>query len=60
MAYARAQLTPYKRPTAIVILDALPANSAGKILKQKLTEAARERLNPGGGDTWSADTQPPR
>jgi acyl-CoA synthetase (AMP-forming)/AMP-acid ligase II len=44
MAYARAQLTPYKRPTEIVILDVLPANSAGKILKHKLAEAARERL----------------
>ena len=60
MAYARALLTPYKRPTKIVILDALPANAAGKVLKHKLAEAARERRCPGGRDTWSADTQPRR
>jgi acyl-CoA synthetase (AMP-forming)/AMP-acid ligase II len=43
MAHARAQLTPYKRPGEIVILDALPANSTGKILKHKLTDAASDR-----------------
>jgi acyl-CoA synthetase (AMP-forming)/AMP-acid ligase II len=42
MVHARAELTPYKRPTEIVILDALPANSTGKILKHKLADAARD------------------
>ena len=42
MAYADGQLTAYKRPTEIVVLEALPAGSTGKILKHRLAEAARE------------------
>ena len=42
-AYAAAQLTPYKRPSEIVVLDALPAASTGKILKHRLKEIAIER-----------------
>ena len=36
MAFVSPQLTSYKRPSEIVILDALPATSTGKILKHKL------------------------
>jgi acyl-CoA synthetase (AMP-forming)/AMP-acid ligase II len=42
-AYAARQLTSYKRPGEIVILEALPAASTGKILKSKLREAAIAR-----------------
>jgi len=38
---AGRQLTSYKRPCEIVLLDSLPAASTGKILKHKLWEAAR-------------------
>jgi acyl-CoA synthetase (AMP-forming)/AMP-acid ligase II len=31
------RLAPYKRPSRIVIMDALPAAPSGKILKHKLT-----------------------
>ena len=41
MEYAAAHLTSYKRPSEIVLLDALPAASTGKILKHKLWEAAQ-------------------
>jgi acyl-CoA synthetase (AMP-forming)/AMP-acid ligase II len=41
MEYAGRHLTSYKRPCEIVVLEALPAASTGKILKQKLWEAAR-------------------
>jgi long-chain acyl-CoA synthetase len=41
MRYAAGQLTSYKRPCEIVILDALPAASTGKILKHKLWEKAQ-------------------
>jgi long-chain acyl-CoA synthetase len=41
MDYAARQLTSYKRPCEIVLLDSLPAASTGKILKHKLWEAAR-------------------
>ena len=41
MRYAAAQLTSYKRPCEIVILEALPAASTGKILKHKLWEVAQ-------------------
>ena len=36
-----AQLTSYKRPSEIIVLDALPATSTGKILKHKLAESLR-------------------
>jgi acyl-CoA synthetase (AMP-forming)/AMP-acid ligase II len=39
-AHAAAQLTAYKRPSQVVILDALPAGSTGKILKHLLKERA--------------------
>ena len=41
MRHARAQLTAYKRPTEIVVLDALPASSTGKILKHRLATATK-------------------
>jgi long-chain acyl-CoA synthetase len=41
MAYAGEQLTSYKRPGEIIVLEALPASSTGKILKHRLWEAAR-------------------
>lgn len=41
MSFIRSQLTSYKRPSEIVILDALPATSTGKILKHRLVESFR-------------------
>ena len=41
MAFINPQLTSYKRPSEIVVLDALPATSTGKILKHKLAESLR-------------------
>ena len=41
MAYVAPQLTSYKRPSEIILLDALPATSTGKILKHKLAESLR-------------------
>ena len=40
MDYLKLQLTAYKRPTEIILLDALPATSTGKILKHKLAESS--------------------
>mgnify|MGYP003694093919 CR=1 FL=1 len=37
-------LTSYKRPSEIIVLDALPATSTGKILKHKLAESPAERV----------------
>ena len=39
MAFINPQLTSYKRPSQIIVLDALPATSTGKILKHKLAES---------------------
>jgi acyl-CoA synthetase (AMP-forming)/AMP-acid ligase II len=39
--HAAPQLTSYKRPSEIILLDALPATSTGKILKHKLAESLR-------------------
>jgi acyl-CoA synthetase (AMP-forming)/AMP-acid ligase II len=41
MTFAGKQLTSYKRPSQIIVLDALPATSTGKILKHKLAESLR-------------------
>lgn len=41
MAYVSPQLTSYKRPSQIIVLEALPATSTGKILKHKLAESIR-------------------
>ena len=41
MAFVHPQLTSYKRPSEIIVLDALPATSTGKILKHKLAESLR-------------------
>jgi acyl-CoA synthetase (AMP-forming)/AMP-acid ligase II len=43
MAHAARLLTPYKRPSEIIVLDALPAASTGKILKHRLADAACDR-----------------
>jgi long-chain acyl-CoA synthetase len=40
-AYLAPQLTSYKRPAEIIVLDALPATSTGKILKHKLAESLK-------------------
>jgi acyl-CoA synthetase (AMP-forming)/AMP-acid ligase II len=42
--HAAARLAPYKRPSAIVVLDALPATPTGKVLKARLRDLA-----PAGG-----------
>ena len=39
--WIRPQLTAYKRPSEIVVLETLPATSTGKILKHKLAESLR-------------------
>ena len=44
MAFINPQLTSYKRPSQIIVLDALPATSTGKILKHKLAEFPARRL----------------
>jgi long-chain acyl-CoA synthetase len=43
MAHAARLLTPYKRPSEIIFVDALPAASTGKILKHRLTDVAGDR-----------------
>jgi long-chain acyl-CoA synthetase len=40
-AYIAPQLTSYKRPAEIILLDTLPATSTGKILKHKLAEGLK-------------------
>ncbi len=45
MAFVKPQLTSYKRPSEIIVLDALPATSTGKILKHKLAESLHGRMN---------------
>jgi len=44
--FAAERLAPYKRPSRVIIMEALPATATGKILKGKLKEAAKAL--PGG------------
>jgi acyl-CoA synthetase (AMP-forming)/AMP-acid ligase II len=41
MAHVAPQLTSYKRPSEIILMDALPATSTGKLLKHKLAKSLR-------------------
>ena len=41
MAHIAPQLTSYKRPSEIILMDSLPATSTGKLLKHKLAESLR-------------------
>jgi long-chain acyl-CoA synthetase len=41
--FASASLAPYKRPSEVIVMAALPAAANGKILKGRLKEMARER-----------------
>ena len=41
MAHIAPLLTSYKRPSEIILMDALPATSTGKLLKHKLAESLR-------------------
>lgn len=41
MTHVAQQLTSYKRPSEIILMDALPATSTGKLLKHKLAESLR-------------------
>jgi long-chain acyl-CoA synthetase len=41
MAHIAPQLTSYKRPSEIILMDALPSTSTGKLLKHKLAESLR-------------------
>jgi len=43
MEFAAASLAPYKRPTEIHVMAALPAAPSGKILKGRLAQLAREK-----------------
>jgi long-chain acyl-CoA synthetase len=43
MAHIAPQLTSYKRPSEIILMDALPATSTGKLLKHKLAESLRSQ-----------------
>ena len=43
-AWARERLAGYKRPTRIILADALPAAPTGKILKHELLTAFADRL----------------
>ena len=41
--FAAASLAPYKRPTEVHVMAALPAAASGKILKGRLAQLAREK-----------------
>lgn len=41
IGHCRARLASYKKPTSVVVLDALPRNASGKVLKTRLRESAR-------------------
>ena len=46
MAYCRSKLHPDKQPRQIFIVDALPRNANGKLVKRELVERLRVRKHP--------------
>ena len=46
VAHARARLAPYKSPKHIVIVDALPKNPSGKVLKRELRTTYADLSDP--------------
>lgn len=55
MAFINPQLTSYKRPSEIIVLDELPATSTGKILKQMLKESLLDAAHESVG--WLSPAQ---
>jgi long-chain acyl-CoA synthetase len=49
-AFVAGRLAPYKRPAEIVVLDTLPTNPTGKILKQQLAQHAALGRAPAPGE----------
>jgi acyl-CoA synthetase (AMP-forming)/AMP-acid ligase II len=45
IAWAREHMANYKAPRAVEIVDALPLNASGKVLKYELRERARTRVS---------------
>ena len=43
-AHLKANLSPYKIPSEIVVLDQLPAAATGKVMKKELQQRAAQRL----------------
>jgi acyl-CoA synthetase (AMP-forming)/AMP-acid ligase II len=44
IAHCRRHLAGFKKPSAVVVVDALPRNAAGKVLKRQLRDAYRDRI----------------
>lgn len=49
VAYARERLAGYKCPTSVDVVEALPRNASGKVLKKDLRAAYRPDAERGGG-----------
>ena len=44
ISHLRDRVASYKKPSAIVVVETLPRNAAGKVLKRQLREAHRDRF----------------
>jgi acyl-CoA synthetase (AMP-forming)/AMP-acid ligase II len=44
IAHCRRHLAGFKKPSAVVVVDALPRNAAGKVLKRQLRDAYGDRV----------------
>ena len=44
LAHLRNRVASYKKPSAIVVVETLPRNAAGKVLKRQLREAHQDRF----------------
>jgi acyl-CoA synthetase (AMP-forming)/AMP-acid ligase II len=44
IAHCRRHLAGFKKPSAVVVVDALPRNAAGKVLKRRLRDAYGDRI----------------
>jgi fatty-acyl-CoA synthase len=53
IAHCRRHLAAFKKPSAVVVVDALPRNAAGKVLKRQLRETYADLLSTAAPDERS-------
>jgi acyl-CoA synthetase (AMP-forming)/AMP-acid ligase II len=55
IAHVRVRLASYKKPSAVIVVDSLPRNGAGKVLKRQLRDAHRDRFAEAANDQQEVD-----
>ena len=46
IAHCRQYLAGFKKPSAVIVVDELPRNASGKVLKRRLRETYGDQFSP--------------